>query len=121
MTDYIVTDTSTMLIAVDAIKAFDKPFRVSITKRRDRRSLEQNSMLRGIYQVMSEYTGHTPEELMDLSFDELGLVEEKMVLGKLRRERISTAKLDVKQMGNVIDMVLAWAAGYNLPTMREQQ
>lgn len=94
----------------DLITQFpDKNWQVLIKERQSARSVEQNSRLWELYTSIGNYLGYTAEEMHQL----LGykfLLEEKWI-GKDKITRIkSTTKLSVKDMGEYMEKIEAWAS-----------
>lgn len=87
----------------------DKNWQVLIKERNSDRSIEQNARLWDLYTSIGDYLGYTAQEMHELMGYKF-LLEEKNI-GRERITRVkSTTKLSVKEMGEYMTKVEAWAS-----------
>lgn len=87
----------------------EKNWQVLIKERSSDRSVEQNARLWDLYTSIGDYFGYTAQEVHELMGYKF-LLEEKNI-GRERITRIqSTTKLSVKEMGEYMTKIEAWAS-----------
>ena len=87
----------------------DKNWQILIKQRNSDRSIEQNARLWDLYTSIGDYLGYTAQEMHELMGFKF-LLEEKNI-GRERITRVkSTTKLSVKEMGEYMTKVEAWAS-----------
>ena len=87
----------------------DKNWQVLIKQRNSDRSIEQNARLWDLYTSIGDYLGYTAQEMHELMGFKF-LLEEKNI-GRERITRVkSTTKLSVKEMGEYMTKIEAWAS-----------
>ena len=92
------------------VKNEGKPFRMLLATHRPRRSSNQNRYLHGIvYRLLSDVTGHTPEEMHEFCKAEFNPVK-IIVAGEERVVGGSTRNLDTVQFQEYIGRIQVWAA-----------
>lgn len=83
-----------------------KEVAVTVAKKVNRRSINQNSYMWGVpYKMIADKTGHTVNEIHAYLTDLL--LPKKIVRG--REIPVSTKDLDTKEMGEYLDKIGAWA------------
>ncbi len=92
----------------------DREIEITVQKRRDQRTINQNRFLWGVvYKLISEHTGHTPEKIHDFCKDKF--LDTKIIkVGDEERE-VKKCTHDVPKdrfFEDYIDPVRMWAAEY---------
>lgn len=100
-----------MLIAKlqDLLEQTDKNWQVLIKERSSDRSVEQNARLWDLYTSIGNYLGYTAEEIHDLMGYKFLLIEKHIGREKVTKVQ-STTKLSVKDMGEYMTKIEAWAS-----------
>lgn len=86
----------------------DKNWQILIKERADSRSIEQNARLWELYTSIGNYLGYTAEETHQLLGYKFLLIEKYVGREKITLIR-STTKLSVKDMGEYMEKIEAWA------------
>lgn len=112
MRQIVARNAGELARAADVVRGLtpQKPWRITLSPYRAKRSHEQNALLWAIYTEMCKGTGHTPEELHEAMkkkflpprFIEVG-DESIPVVG-------STAGMDIQEFSNFLEQVQAFAA-----------
>lgn len=89
--------------------AMDKPWRVSLTPYKSRRSGEQNNRAWALYRAVADEVGHTPDEIHAICKHKFG-EPTTYKLGDYEVTEYMTHDKDVEWMANYLTRVEAWAA-----------
>lgn len=116
------------VLAWNAAKGLDRPFEIVLRFLKDKRTIEQN---RRMWKLLREVAGTVwveqdegkPRQYADkvwhLYFREkfIGVEETEMPDGTVRREPISTTKLDVEGMTTYMNEIERWCVEQGYPVM----
>lgn len=108
--DYIIRSPADRQLMHEVIdKLADKPWRVSITAYRARRSNDQNRLAWKLYNAVAAETGYTPDEVHSLFKQRFG--EPKTVkIGDVEVTEYTTRDRDVAWFSDYLDRCQAFAA-----------
>ena len=108
--DYIIRSPADRQLMHEVIdKLADKPWRVSITQLRARRSNDQNRLAWKLYNAVAAETGYTPDEVHSLFKQRFG--EPKTVkIGDVEVTEYTTRDRDVAWFSDYLDRCQAFAA-----------
>lgn len=109
--DYIIRSESDRARLHQVITSLNekRPWRVSVTEYRVRRSNDQNRLAWRLYNAIAAETGYTPDEVHSLCKQKFG--EPRTVkIGGVEVTEYSTRDKDVAWMSDYIDRVSAFAA-----------
>ena len=100
----------------EVIRKFEsKPITVTVTRRKIKRTLPQNSYLWGVvYKIIADYIGDTDESVHDAMGQEFRGYRDDNGLKKVR----STTEMSTEEFTAYVERVRQWAAGYlnlNIP------
>ena len=89
-----------------------KRVRVSVKRESTGRSLSQNRLLWGVlYHTLSEWSGHSPEELHEYLKDKFLAADQKeLPSGEVMVVTPSTTMLTVEEFTKYVDEIYRWAA-----------
>ena len=124
MTPYIIRDDKGRRCAIDALFALDlsKPWAVTIEPHKERRSLNQNSLMWKWIGIIAQETGNDPDVVHETLKQKFLVPEEISVMGEKMLYR-STARLDTKGMTEYLDKVYAFShqdLGISLPVPEDE-
>lgn len=88
----------------------EKPWRVTLTPHRAKRSTDQNALLWAIYTEIAKGTGHSAEEIHEALKAHLLPPRSITVGDQVLSVPGSTAKLDTADFSDYVERVRAWAA-----------
>lgn len=109
---------------VEAIRAYVQPLEgkavtVSFARPRSTRSLKQNAYLwAAVYPAVSDHTGMTTEDIHEWCKDEFLPRRFVTLAGKEKEIRKTTTDLTIKEFGEFVERIVAWAAqelGVSIP------
>ena len=111
MADHIIrsrSDKQRLWRLIDELSE-SKPWRVSITAYKSRRSTDQNNLAWKLYRAVAQETGYTPEEVHSLFKQKFG--EPKTVkIGGVEITEYTTRDRDVAWFSDYLDRCQAFAA-----------
>jgi hypothetical protein len=111
MPDYILRTHSDRQRVAEMLTqlAMDKPWRVSLTPYKSRRSSEQNNRAWALYRAIADETGYTAGEVHAICKAKFG--EPRVIkMGDVEVTEWSTRDKDVAWMADYITRLEAWAA-----------
>lgn len=119
MTEFVITDQSGQMKAVEMIRGLDlkKKWRVEIKRHVNKRSLSQNALYHRWIDIISEYTGYEHDEIHDF-FKAKFLPPVIIEVGGDRHVSRTTTKLTTSEMTNYMDRVYRFSVadiGVTLP------
>lgn len=81
-----------------------KTWEVVIKEHKNKRTIQQNNYMHKLCRIVSEHTGYTTEEVKHRLVDSLGYwVTFKDKSGNMKQTLKSTADMDTKELGELID------------------
>lgn len=108
--DYIIRSPADRQLMHEVIdKLADKPWRLSVTPYRARRSNDQNRRAFAVYRAIADETGHTVDEVHAICKRMFG-EPTTYKLGEVEVTEYRTRDKDIGWMSNYIERLEAWAA-----------
>ncbi len=89
-----------------------KVYRLTLEPYRKPRTLPQNNTLHMWIQEIAEQSGHSPGEVNDVIKGQFYPTKESFSFGVYRVIQKSTTELDIREMGDVMTQVHAWAIDF---------